>query len=323
MQAPYPIPQSVVRVVEEALSPNGLLAQRERIKIIKAERERMARFLPQSPFVKHVFSSVGNFLLVATTDGKIFMDRLLRYGIRARSRETDMPNAVRLSIGSPEENNAVLAALDIVLPQTEKATSPRLFSVTRATKETKIAVTVDLDSPSFCEIKTGIGFFDHMMAQIAQHGGFGLACVCEGDLHTDQHHSIEDCALALGAALKGALGDKRGIARYGFTTPLDEALAEVVIDLSGRPYAVFEGSFQVDSVGEMDIEMVPHFFRSLASTLEAAIHVHVKGSNAHHMVEACFKALGRALRQAFRREGLGVAQQGREGAEIPSTKGVL
>lgn len=319
VQAPYPLPQSVVRVVTEALSPNGLIAQRARIKILVAERERMARFLPQSPFVKQVFSSVGNFLLILTTDSSLVMDRLASYGIRARRRDADIKNAVRLSVGSPEENNAVLAALDVVVPCAELGCSPRLFSVIRATKETKIEVTVDLDKPSFCEVRTGIGFFDHMMAQIAQHGGFGLACVCEGDLHIDQHHSIEDCALALGEALKGALGDKRGIGRYGFTTPLDEALADVAIDLSGRPYAVFEGVFQVDTIGEMDVEMVPHFFRSLASTLGAAIHVHVKGGNAHHMVEACFKALGRALRQALRREADEVCGAG----GVPSTKGVL
>jgi imidazoleglycerol phosphate dehydratase HisB len=150
-----------------------------------------------------------------------------------------------------------------------------------------------------------------MLAQIATHGGFGLALRCQGDLHIDQHHSIEDCALTLGECLKGALGDKRGIARFG--APLDEALAQVTVDLSGRPCCVYEGKFPTPLIGEMSAEMVPHFFQSLASSLGAAIHVTVKGLNAHHMAEACFKSLGRALRQAFQREG----------TALPSTKGAL
>ena len=136
---------------------------------------------------------------------------------------------------------------------------------------------------------------------------------CKGDLEIDQHHSIEDCALALGEALKAALGDKRGIARFGFTAPLDEALAQVVIDLSARPYCVFTGAFSAPTAGGMTSEMVPHFFHSLASSLGASIHVTVQGDTTQHMIEACFKATGRALRQAFRREG----------QELPSTKGVL
>jgi imidazoleglycerol-phosphate dehydratase/histidinol-phosphatase len=129
----------------------------------------------------------------------------------------------------------------------------------------------------------------------------------------DEHHTVEDCALALGTAIRQALGDKRGIGRYGFLLPMDEARAQVAIDLSGRPYAVFEGRFARTEVGGLATELVPHFFRSLAETMGAALHVSVTGENTHHMVEACFKGVGRALRQAIRREG----------AELPSTKGVL
>jgi imidazoleglycerol-phosphate dehydratase/histidinol-phosphatase len=152
-----------------------------------------------------------------------------------------------------------------------------------------------------------------MLMQLASHGGFGLALNCKGDLHIDQHHTVEDCALALGSAINGALGNKAGIARFGFTAPLDEALAEVAIDLSGRPYFVLTGAFPAATVGGLNTEMVPHFFRSLATNLGAAIHLKVSGENTHHMVEASFKAVGRALRQAIRPEGRGV----------PSTKGVL
>jgi imidazoleglycerol phosphate dehydratase HisB len=152
-----------------------------------------------------------------------------------------------------------------------------------------------------------------MLEQLAKHGGFSLQLTCKGDLEVDEHHTVEDTALALGAALRQALGDKRGIGRYGFLLAMDEAEAQVAIDLSGRPYAVWEGRFGRQDVGGLPTEMVPHFFRSLAETLGAALHVKVTGENTHHMVESSFKGVGRALRQAFRREG----------TELPSTKGVL
>jgi imidazoleglycerol-phosphate dehydratase/histidinol-phosphatase len=191
--------------------------------------------------------------------------------------------------------------------------SPRTASVVRNTKETRITVTVDLDRVAEPEAHTGLGFFDHMLEQIGKHGGFALSLRCDGDTHIDEHHTIEDCALALGQALKQALGDKRGIGRYGFTLPMDEAQASAALDLSGRPYFVFEGAFPRERVGEVPTELVPHFFRSLCETLGANLHLSVRGDNAHHMVEACFKVVARTLRQAIRREG----------SELPSTKGSL
>ncbi len=185
--------------------------------------------------------------------------------------------------------------------------------IERVTRETAIKVSVDLDSEGPVHAQTGIGFFDHMLEQIAKHGGFALRLECQGDLQVDEHHTVEDCALALGEALRRALGDKRGIGRYGFLLPMDEARAQVAIDLSGRSYTVFEGKFSRDQVGGLPTELVPHFFRSLADSLGAAIHVSVTGDNTHHQVESCFKAVGRALRVALRREG----------EELPSTKGVL
>jgi len=172
---------------------------------------------------------------------------------------------------------------------------------------------VDLDKTAEPRAHTGLGFFDHMLEQIGKHGGFALELTCVGDTHIDEHHTIEDCALALGQALKQALGDKRGIGRYGFALPMDESAAEARLDLSGRPYFVFEGQFPRERVGEVPTELVPHFFRSLCETLGANLHLSVRGENAHHMVEACFKAVARTLRQAIRREG----------SELPSTKGAL
>ena len=152
-----------------------------------------------------------------------------------------------------------------------------------------------------------------MLEQLAKHGGFALELNCQGDLQIDEHHTVEDCALALGEALRRALGTKVGIARYGFLLPMDEAEAKVAIDLSGRALARFEGRFNREHVGGLPTELVPHFFHSLAETLGAAVHVSVTGENSHHMIEACFKGVGRALRQAFRRES----------EELPTTKGVL
>ena len=183
----------------------------------------------------------------------------------------------------------------------------------RTTRETRVAVEVDLSREAPSRIATGLGFFDHMLEQIAKHGGFALALECRGDLHVDEHHTVEDSALALGAALRAALGDKAGIGRYGFVLAMDEAEAQVALDLSGRPFFVWEGRFQRERVGDLPTELVPHFFRSLCDTLGAALHLRVTGENTHHMVESCFKGVGRALRQAIRRDG----------AELPSTKGSL
>ena len=189
----------------------------------------------------------------------------------------------------------------------------RSAEIERKTRETTIRARVNLDTTGQIEISTGIGFFDHMLEQIAKHGGFSLVLSCDGDLHVDEHHTVEDVAIVLGSALREALGDKRGIARYGFLLPMDESLASVALDLSGRASFVFDARFPRDAVGEMSTEMVSHFFRSLAESLGAALHLSVKGENTHHMVEACFKGVGRSLRQAFRQDG----------AELPTTKGTL
>jgi len=227
------------------------------------------------------------------------------------NRDTDLEFAANLKVrgitvrrhGAPHETWP--AALQDLIA--------RRAHLVRQTNETRIEVRVNLDAALPLQVATGIGFFDHMLEQLARHGGFSLELTCRGDLDVDEHHTVEDCALALGEALRRALASKAGIARYGFLLPMDEAEARVAIDLSGRAFAQFSGRFARETVGALPTELVSHFFRSLAEALGAAIHVSVTGENTHHMIEACFKGVGRALRQALRREG----------TELPSTKGVL
>lgn len=192
---------------------------------------------------------------------------------------------------------------------------PRIATVTRKTNETDINIDVDLDAQQPVNMQTGIGFFDHMLEQLALHGGFSANIHAKGDLHIDEHHTVEDVALALGQTIDQALGDRRGIGRYGFVLPMDEAQARVAIDLSGRPYFVLDGQLPDTRVGGLSTEMVKHFFHSLAQTLRAAIHIHIEGENSHHLVEAMFKATGRALRTALSKDASSQA--------IPSSKGLL
>lgn len=208
--------------------------------------------------------------------------------------------------------------------------SGRCSQVERSTRETRVRVSIDLDRTDDPLIATGHGFFDHMLEQLGKHGGFALSVACAGDLHIDEHHTVEDCALAIGQALREALGDKRGIARYGsappravecsadgpcaaVVLPMDESLAQAALDLSGRPYFAFDGCFPRADVGGLATELVPHFFRSLCDAGGINLHLQVRGDNTHHMVEACFKVVARALRAAIRRDGNGLA----------STKGSL
>lgn len=187
----------------------------------------------------------------------------------------------------------------------------------RATTETRIAVRVDLDGTGRATISTGIGFFDHMLALFARHACVDAVIRAEGDLHVDEHHTVEDVGLVLGSALADALGERRGIRRYGFLLPMDESLARVALDLGGRPFVVFEAEFVRDRVGELPTELVEDFVRALAQTLGANVHVKVEyGRNDHHKIEAIFKGLGRSLRAA-------IEEDPRLRDEVPSTKGVL
>lgn len=192
----------------------------------------------------------------------------------------------------------------------------RTASIKRETKETKIKVDLNLDGTGKSNIDTGLKFFDHMLEQIARHGLVDLDIYCKGDLEIDEHHTIEDVAIALGDAITQALGDKKGIERYGFVLAMDEAQATVAIDLSGRPYLVFDVPVKREYVGDFPTEMLEHFFYSLAMNLKATLHVSCTGDNDHHKIEACFKGFARTLKAA-------VEQNGRIKNQIPSSKGSL
>lgn len=188
--------------------------------------------------------------------------------------------------------------------------------VTRTTGETDIRLTLTLDGIGAADIQTGVGFFDHLLTALTKHSRCDLTLACVGDLHIDDHHTVEDCALALGTAFDQALGERRGIARFGSAyAPLDEALARAVVDLAGRPWSDVNLGLQSERLGSLACENVSHALRSLATTMRAAVHVDVlKGDNDHHRAEAAFKALALALRQALRADGQ---------TDVPSTKGVL
>lgn len=306
---PYPLPSLSIEAAMAALAPSRRAVHGERIERIRADRDRLAGLLAASPTVKAVRNGGGNFLFLEVDDPEALGAKLRSLGIRVRFRPNIAPGGLRLTVGTEPENAAALAALGVAVD----AASARNSEITRDTKETQIAVAVDLDRANPRRIATGVPFYDHMLDQVAAHGGFSLILACDGDTQVDAHHTVEDCAIALGTALSRALGEKRGIGRFGFALPMDETEAQVLIDLSGRPFSRFEGSFSASHIGEYPTEMTAHVFRSLADSLGAAIHVKVNGENDHHKTEACFKALGRALRQAVKIEG----------EALPSTKGAL
>lgn len=309
VMAPYPLAEPCIRVALQTMSPHGLQLAHSRIEKLKVERERVFNELSKLDNMT-VYHSDANFLLVKVADASKTYKELLAKGIIVRNRHRDIANTLRITIGSPVENDLLLAAFGC---NNQISKPERAATVVRNTNETKILVEVNLDETAPISISTGIGFFDHMLDQLAKHGGFSINLQAIGDTHIDYHHTVEDVAIALGQALRQALGDKRGINRYGFTVPMDESLASASIDLSGRGVLQYHADFPTPMIGDFPVEMVEHFFFSLSDALQAAIHLHVAGENSHHMVEGLFKACAKTLSQAIKQTS----------DVLPSTKGIL
>ena len=310
---PYPFAYPVVAEALKIFTPNNLdRLAKKKADILDRKKEFVAE-LSQINDVVEIYPSDANFVLVKFKDAKDIIQKCLAHNIvlRDQSSQIQLENCIRISMGSETDMEKLLSVLrGQAIAQTGKQ---RTATINRSTNETSISVSVNLDEVSPVSINTGVGFYDHMLEQIAKHAGFSLVLECDGDLEIDPHHTIEDCAIALGQAVKEALGDKRGIGRYGFTLPMDEAQVQVALDLSGRFYLKFDADFPESMVGDLPTDLVEHIFQSFAENLQANLHVAVTGENTHHMVEACFKGVGRSLRQAIRLEG----------NELPSTKGVL
>ncbi|NND70250.1 MAG: bifunctional histidinol-phosphatase/imidazoleglycerol-phosphate dehydratase HisB [Rhodothermales bacterium] len=225
-------------------------------------------------------------------------------------RETDIELAKRMGIKGVLYNRDSNGWQQIVSSLTGKG---RTALIERSTNETRVSVEINLDENDPREISTGIGFFDHMLDQIATHAGFSMIISVDGDLEIDDHHTMEDTGIVLGQAIRQALGEKKGIQRFGFALPMDEASAQCLLDLSGRPFIKFDAKFDREHLGTMSTEMVEHFFQSLAFAMHATVHLSAVGENTHHKVESLFKCFGRALGQAIRQDG----------DSLPSSKGIL
>ena len=226
-------------------------------------------------------------------------------------RDTDRQLAENLG------TKALILGPDMDWPRIEQIIigSERTATVSRQTAETDISVSLNLDGSGKADINTGIGFFDHMLEQIARHGMIDLSVSVKGDLNVDEHHSIEDTAIVLGQCLDKALGDKRGLQRYGFCLPMDDCLCQTAIDLGGRPWLVWDADFQREKIGDMPTEMFLHFFKSLSDNAHMNLNIKAEGQNEHHKIEGIFKSFARALRMALQRDA--------EHMQLPSSKGVL
>lgn len=238
------------------------------------------------------------------------------YVIGDRASDVELAENLRakaIRIGEQPEQGAALTTQDWSAIYRFLKGQDRIGRVTRNTSETQIDVTVNLDGGP-TKINTGLGFFDHMLEQLSRHGNIGVEVSVQGDLHIDEHHTIEDTALALGQAFDQALGARKGIQRYGFLLPMDDCLAQVAIDFGGRPWLVWAADFKREKVGDMPTEMFMHFFKSFSDTARCNLNIRAEGDNEHHKIEAIFKAWARAIRMAVQRTDDG---------SLPSTKGVL
>ena len=331
---PYNINVATLSAVEKLLKAGV----DDRVKLIKEQRAFLEQKLSGMECVWRVYPSQANFLLVQVDNAADLYNYLLGEGIivRDRSRMPLCDNTLRITIGTPQENVRLLRAIaeyDIKRYGSRAEGGPlaegelmaerellqeyesRSARVIRTTNETSVSVSVDLDNSGTGGISTGLSFLDHMLMQIVHHGGIMLTINASGDLEVDEHHTMEDVAITLGQALSKALGEKRGIERYGFALPMDESEAIVLLDFGGRIDFKWEVTFYGERVGDVPTQMFRHFFQSLCSAMNCNLHISARGENDHHIAEAIFKAFARALKAAVRREPFNY--------EIPSSKGLI
>lgn len=314
-----------VNVITERLVLQELNREDERtqqIKTLISERKKLMAALKKLPIVEHLYPSDANFVLIRVEKPREVYNKLINRGIivRDRSRIDGCAGCLRLTIGTPDENAALLDSLkNIDLPEADQPkiskSASRHVVVERRSRETEIVAELDLDGNGDSEISTGLGFFDHMLDQIVHHGGVALKLNAKGDLHVDEHHTIEDVALVLGEAFRLALGDKRGISRYGFALPMDESRALILIDFGGRIATRWDVKFSRETIGDTPTELFEHFFDSFAQAARCNLHITARGRNEHHKIEGIFKAFARALRMAIERKTLDF--------KLPSSKGIL
>lgn len=325
----YPYNISVV-AQKMALAKLDAKAKDNAVAQIVGQRFRLEKELVKCREVKGVYSSDANFLLVRFDNPDEVYERLLSGGVivRNRSRVPGCEGCLRVTVGTPAENDRLLRLLagpecgdrsgDRTAVARRSGTEnlgERHVRIVRDTKETKVALELDLDSCGLSRISTGLPFFDHMLEQIPNHGGVSLAIEAKGDLQVDEHHTIEDVGIVLGEAIGAALGDKLGMARYGFVLPMDDCDAAVLMDFGGRIDFKWNAEFKREKVGDVPTEMFSHFFQSVCAGARCNLHIRAEGGNDHHKAEAIFKAFARALRMAVAKTPFPY--------ELPSSKGIL
>ena len=314
---PYNVNVSSSRIANDLLK-KGIAEQREEL---LQERERLAAGIAALDIAEKVYPSDANFLLVKFKSADEIYNYLIGKGIIVRNRNNvpGCAGCLRISVGTRKENDLVLQALDGYgksgNTETIFHTSGRTARIHRKTKETDIELLLDLDGNGEGSIDTGLKFFDHMLNQIVHHADISLSITCKGDLEVDEHHTMEDIAIVFGEAIRKALGDKRGIERYGFVLPMDECRALVLLDFGGRADFTWDVPFTREMVGDVPTEMFKHFFKSLCMAMKANLQIEASGENNHHLIEGVFKAFARAMKAAIRRDVFKYT--------LPSSKGIL
>ncbi|MBS4013094.1 MAG: histidinol-phosphate transaminase [Bacteroidetes bacterium] len=285
----------------------------ERIRLaIIIQREFLEKELSSLGFVKKVFPTDANFILIEVENAQKVYSGLAEIGIIVRTRDSELKNCIRITVGSPYENKQLIEALKTL--DKKDILGTRESAIKRQTNETNVDVVINIDGSGKSFISTGLNFFDHMLEQIAKHGNIDINITAVGDIMTDEHHTVEDVGIILGEAFNNAIGNKNGIERYGFLLPMDDSLAQVAIDFGGRPYLVWDVSFRREMIGDMPTELFEHFFKSFSDNAKCNINIKAEGENDHHKIEAIFKAFAKSVRQAVSKTN---------DNSIPSTKGIL